>query len=85
MRKFFEDVRDAPAEVLDLKDELELFTFVSCDTEKLFRHASLVGILIESSTFTRTLRKCSNIVTDIGQKLGEMRRKLRLQSLGGHD
>lgn len=69
MRKFFDDIRNAPAEVLDLKDELELFTLVACDTERLFQQASLVGISIESSTFTQILERCARIVADIGSKL----------------
>ena len=33
IQQFFEDIRDAPAKVLDLRDELELFAFVASDTE----------------------------------------------------
>lgn len=33
IKQFFEDVCDAPVEVLDLRDELELFAFVVRDTE----------------------------------------------------
>jgi len=69
IRKFFDDVREAPAEVLDLKDELELFTLVARDTEKLFQQASLAGISIENPTSTRALERCSTVVMDIGQKL----------------
>jgi hypothetical protein len=69
IRKFFEDIRDAPAVVLDLTDELDLFTFVARDTEELFQQASLAGISFQDATITRTLERCFHIVSDIGNKL----------------
>jgi hypothetical protein len=69
IQKFFDDVRNAPAEVQDLKDELDLFTFIAKDTKKLFETARDDGVPVPSAAFERTLERCGNIVDDIGLKL----------------
>jgi hypothetical protein len=69
IQEFFEDMCDAPAEVLDLRDELELFTFVASDTNKLLQTASQTYLSIDTSNFTRTLERCDSLVKEIGNKL----------------
>jgi len=69
IRKFFEHVRDAPEEVLDLRDELELFTLVASDTEKLFQRAGDDEMLIPAVQYKRILERCANIVKDIADRL----------------
>jgi hypothetical protein len=69
IQKFFDDVRNAPAEVQDLKDELDLFTFIAIDTKKLFETARVDGVPVTSAAFERALERCGNIVKDIGLKL----------------
>jgi hypothetical protein len=51
-------VRDAPAEVLDLRDELELFAVVARDTEKLLRHASETFTTIDTVNYPQALERC---------------------------
>jgi hypothetical protein len=68
IKQFFEDVRDAPVEVLDLRDELELFAFVVRDTEKLLQRASETRPSIDTTSFRRTLERCAQIVKDIGDR-----------------
>ena len=58
IQQFFEDVHDAPAKVLNLRDELELFIFVASDTEKLLQRASETLPSIDTSNFKRTLERC---------------------------
>jgi hypothetical protein len=69
IQKFFDDVRNAPAEVQDLKDELDLFTFIAKDTKKLFETARDDGVPVSFAAFEQTLERCGNIVKDIGLKL----------------
>ena len=84
IQKFFDDVRNAPAEVQDLKDELDLFTFIAKDTKKLFETARDDGVPVSSAAFERTLERCGAIVHDIGLKLehfvGEKGKEVALTS-----
>jgi hypothetical protein len=69
IKQFFEDVSEAPDEVLDLRDELELFAFIVRDTEKLLQRASETRLSIDTTNFLRTLERCAQIVKDIRDRL----------------
>jgi hypothetical protein len=66
IQQFFEEVRDAPAEVLDLREELELFAVVARDTEKVLQHANETFTTIDTVNFPRALERCECIVKEIG-------------------
>lgn len=68
IQQFFEDVRDAPAEVLDLRDELELFACVANDTKTLLQRASETLASLDTSNFSRSLERCERILKEIGNK-----------------
>jgi hypothetical protein len=71
IQQFFEEVRDAPAEVLDLREELELFAVVARDTEKVLQHANETFTTIDTVNFPRALERCECIVKEIGNRHGQ--------------
>jgi hypothetical protein len=73
LRQFLEDIRDAPSEVCDLKDEIELFTLVASDTDRLVKQAGDINgaISISWASYARTLERCRKIVDNLGRELQE--------------
>ena len=60
--------------MLDLNDELELFTLVANDTKSLLLRVGAADVLLDRPKFTRILSRCDAIVTEIGQSLEQYAR-----------
>jgi hypothetical protein len=71
IREFFDDLHNAPTEVCDLKDEIELFTVVASDTEIIVKNVEDYVTAQSLDNLSKTLRRCRDIVVHIGHELNE--------------